>query len=135
MSEPEGRDLPRIRRGQPIRASFLNQIAEAAEGGTVAGPNATSKRVHGRTLINPKRRDKILVTTPTNGIPAASVAGSSLTPGQAECTLWMPTNTGWSTATNSVVTVYNVMTNAVSGSTRVQAAPLDGRYVVDVEPC
>jgi hypothetical protein len=33
------------------------------------------------------------------------------------------------------VTVYNTFTAAVAGSTICQAKPVDGRLVVDVEPC
>jgi hypothetical protein len=135
MSEPRGKGVGRIKRGEPIRAGFLNRIAEAADMQAVGGAGTVTRNVGGRSIISAVGRCGIVALTPTNGIPAASSSGDNLTAGSAECTIYMPTETGWSKATNSVVTVWNMMTNAVSGSTRVQCKVIDSRFVVDVEPC
>jgi hypothetical protein len=132
-----GKGLGRQEPYQPISAAWLNGVAEAAEGETVAGAGVVEQTLDGRTIIRAVPRDGKLVLTPSGGIPVATYSGGTLTPGSATCTILDPTPTGWVLGSGTV-TVYNCQTGAtgaVSGNTVVQTKYIDGRLVVDVEPC
>jgi hypothetical protein len=132
-----GKSIGRQAAGQPISAGFLNSLAEAAEGGTIAGPGMTEQSVNGRVVMRVAPRDGKLVNTPSGGIAAATYSGGTLTPGSATCTLLDPADGTWILGSGTV-TVYNCQTGAtgaVAGNTVVQCKYIDGRLVVDVEPC
>jgi hypothetical protein len=132
-----GKGIGRQEPGQPISAAFLNALADAAEGQVVAGPGMTAQTVDGRVVMRSVRRDGKLVVTPSGGIAAATYSGGTLTPGSATCTLLDATPTGWVLG-STTDTVWNCQTGtsgAVAGNIVVQAKYIDGRLVVDVEPC
>jgi hypothetical protein len=131
---PRGPKGGKIRPGDPIRARWLNDTREVAERAVALGGGLVGTTADGRMVIRATDRGGVLVLTPTNGINAASVSTNAITAGSAQCTLYQPTNAGWD-LTSVSVTVYNTFTAAVAGSTICQAKPVDGRLVVDVEPC
>jgi hypothetical protein len=133
-STPRGPKGGKIRPGDPIRARFLNDTRDLAERSIGLAGGVVGTTLDGRTTIRATGRGGVLVKTPAGGINAAVVASNAITAGSAECTLYQPTNTGWD-LTSVSVTVYNTFTAAVAGSTICQAKPVDGRLVVDVEPC
>ena len=121
----------------PTRVCVTNALADAAEGQVIAGPGMVEQSVNGRKVIQTIRKDGKLVLTPSGGIAAATYSGGTLTPGSATCTLLDATPTGWVLG-STTDTVWNCQTGtsgAVAGNIVVQAKYIDGRLVVDVEPC
>lgn len=138
MSGPfRGKELPDQQARKTISASWLNNLRDLAQGQAIAGPGMTEQEVDGRVVMRAVGRDGKLVLTPSGGIPVATYSGGTLTPGSATCTILDPTQTGWVLGSHTL-TVYNCQTGssgAVAGSTVVQCKYIDGRLVVDVEPC
>ena len=138
MSNPfRGKEIGQQLAGNPISAGWLNSVADLAQGQAVAGPGMTEETVDGRTVMRAVPRDGKLLLTPSGGIPVATYSGGTLTPGTAACTILDPTQNGWVLGSHTL-TVYNCQTGstgAVAGNTVVQCKRIDGRLVVDVEPC
>jgi hypothetical protein len=131
---PRGPKGGKIRPGDPIRARWLNDTREVAERAVALGGGLVGTTADGRTVIRATGQGGVLIKTPAGGINAAVVVSNAITAGSAQCTLYQPTNAGWD-LTSVSVTVYNTFTAAVAGSTICQAKPVDGRLIVDVEPC
>lgn len=131
---PRGPEGSRIRKGDPIRAGWLNQTRELAERGVAAGAGVYGTTVDGRTVLRAPGQGGLILKTPANGIAAATINSNAITPGTAECTLMIPTAAGWD-ASSVTITAHNIVNSTVAGSIFVQAKVVDGRAVVDVEPC
>lgn len=129
-----GKGVGRQKPGEEIRAKFLNDIARASETTIAAGPGLSEIFQDGRQYLRALNPDGKLARTPSGGIPAASYSGGTLTPGKADCTLFDPGDEVWILG-SAVETVYNTQAVAVAGNTNIQCKRMDGRLVVDVEPC
>jgi hypothetical protein len=117
-----------------IHALHFNQTNELVEAlaNIQVGSAVTLIRDDGAWYLDVDVPRMVLAMTPSGGIPAATLAGSYVTPGSATCQIYSATATGWQYASGSTGTIYNTQVGgSIPGSAIVSCQEIDGRLVVN----